>query len=381
MALAPAESAAAYNRAMPSGKTKAIVGAAAVAVGGLGVFLVKHGPKRQAYRAERGWQPAIAKRSSMKLGDAEPYAPPEPKAKPIEPADPKPKPGLIGAAKEVAYEFSNDDVMTQAAALAFYAGLAFAPLITVALWVMRLIYKDEAQTKVTQAIGQIIGPQASEPLKQVLEKAKPGDGPFWAGIISIALVAFSASGVFGQVQSALNSIWHVQPKPTSGLMGFIKKRTLSLGMLASILFLLMTSLIVSVGLEAVLKVTGGLFGAVMGQIANQAVSIGLFTVLFAALFRFVPDAKIAWKPVWIGAAISAVLFTVGKYGLSIYLGHSDYESSYGAAAGSLIALLAWVYYSSIIVLAGAEVTEVTARRLGHAVEPDEHAVLTKQVEI
>ena len=359
---------------MPSGKTKAIIGAAALAAGGMGFYLVKHAPKRQAYRRATGWQPAVPRRAAMSIGDAEPFSPPESRAKPMESADPKPKPGLFGAAKEVVLEFLNDDVMTQAAALAFYSGLAFAPLITVALWVMRLIYQDQAKDKVTAAIGQVIGPQASEPLRQVLDNAKQNDGPFWAGIISVALVAFSASGVFGQVQAALNTIWHVQPKPTSGVMGFIKKRTLSLGMLTSILFLLMTSLVVSVGLEAVLKVMGGSLGPILGQIANQVVSIALFTVLFGALFRFVPDAKIAWKPVWIGAGISAVLFTVGKYGLSVYLGHSDYQSSYGAAAGSLIALLAWVYYSAIIVLAGAEVTEVTARRLGHALEPDEHAV-------
>lgn len=368
---------------MPSGKVKAIVGAAAAvaAAGGLGVMLVKHAPKRRAYREATGWTPAVPKGMSMSVNAAEPYSPPDPKAKPIETADPKPKPGFIGALKEIYYEFSNDNVMTQAAALAFYSGLAFAPLLTVAVWVMRVFVGDRGKDNVGDAIGQVMGGPAGDAMKQLLDTTggKAESGMTLAGIVSIALVAFSASGVFGQVQAALNAIWHVEPKPSLGVMGFVRKRLLSLGMLASILFLLMTSLIVSVALQAFLGAFGGGAGTIVGVVANNLVSVALFTALFAALFRFVPDAKIAWKPVWIGALLSAVMFTAGKFGLAYYLGKSDYNSSYGAAVGSFVALLLWVYYSSVFLLVGAEATEVTARRMGHELEPDEHAVRVKQV--
>ena len=303
-----------------------------------------------------------------------------PNAAPIKSADPSPKPGLFGAMKEVYYEFSNDDVMTQAAALAFYSGLAFAPLLTLAVWAMRIFFGDASKQKVADSFKQVIGDKAAQPLGDLLNigSNSPSGGMTLAGIVSIVLVAFSASGVFGQVQSALNSIWHVQSKPGNGMLGFVQKRTLSLGMLLSILFLLMTSLIVSTGLQTFLgKFGGGETTAVLIAL-NNVVSIGLFTVLFAMLFKYVPDAKIGWKPVWVGGLLSAVLFTLGKYGLGIYLGKGSYQNSYGAVIGSFVALLVWVYYSSIILLIGGEATEVYARRKGQQLQPDKHAVRVVQ---
>jgi membrane protein len=360
----------------------------AVAGGGFATYiLAKRAPKRQAFRDATGWRPTVAppRKTMATATQTSPYSRPadlrSDKPRPGEiaksdPDRPKTKPGLIGAVKEVFTEFSGDDVMTQAAALAFYSGLAFAPLLTVAVWILRVSTGNSSKDHVADVFGKVLGPATAEPLKQLLKEGgdKGNASMTVAGIISIVLVIFSASGVFGQVQSALNAVWHVEPKPSSGIMGFVRKRLLSVGMLASIMFLLMTSLILSTGLSAFLKVFGSSFGAIILAIAEPTVSLLLFTVLFAAMFRFVPDAKIEWKPVWIGAAISAVLFTIGKYGLAIYLGHTDYNSSYGAAAGSFVALLTWVYYSSIIMLLGAEATEVTARRLGHGLQPDEHAV-------
>ncbi|MDB5326146.1 MAG: hypothetical protein JWM57_1715 [Phycisphaerales bacterium] len=356
--------------------------AAAAGSGWFTYLLVKRAPKRQAFRAATGWQPAYASPSTRMTTPTpnSPSASDTPRAADgkvaIKPADPKPKPGLIGAVKEVFSEFSSDDVMTQAAALAFYSGLAFPPLLTITVWAMRIFSGDAAKDEVAKALGKVLGPAAAEPMKQLLEAnaEKAHASMTVAGIISIVLVAFSASGVFGQVQSALNAVWHVEPKPSSGIMGFLRKRILSMGMLASILFLLMTSLIVSAALAIFIKIVGGTVGSIIGLIVDPIASIALFTVLFAAMFRFVPDAKIRWRPVWIGALISAVLFTIGKVGLGIYLGRTDYASSYSAAAGSFVALLVWVYYSSVIMLIGAEATEVTARRLGHGLQPDKHAV-------
>ena len=368
---------------MASGKTKAIIAATLAAGGGLTFLLIKRAPQRQAFREATGWRPTLDADHKAKYDNArhDMEAPNSPipddgDQKRKDSNDPKPTPGIVGAIKEVFSEFSADDVMTQAAALAFYSGLAFAPLMTLTVWVLRVFTGDASKDKVAEVFGKVLGPATAEPMKQLLKESgdKGDSGMAAAGIISIVLVIFSASGVFGQVQSALNAVWHVEPKPSSGIMGFVRKRILSMGMLASIMFLLMTSLIVSSGLQIFLNAFGNSLGAIIGMIAEPIISIILFTVLFGAMFRFVPDAKIEWKPVWIGGLISAVLFTIGKFGLAIYLGHSDYSSSYGAAAGSFVALLTWVYYSSIIMLLGAEATEVTARRLGHGLTPDKHAV-------
>jgi len=293
----------------------------------------------------------------------------------IETADPHPKPGLFGGLKEIYYEFSNDDVMTQSAALAFYSGLAFAPLMTVAVWLARMFFGPDSKMKVVDAFQQVIGPQAAGPLKQLLDPAsqQASSGMTAAGIISLVLVIFSASGVFGQVQTALNAIWHVEAKPSSGFKGFIQKRLLSMGMLMCILFLLMVSLVLSTVIQGVVGTSGDDTSIVI-DIVQNVVSVGVFTALFALLFKYVPDAKISWRPTWMGGFISAVLFVIGKFGLSIYLGRGSYENSYGVAVGSFVALLVWVYYSAIILLVGAEATEVYARRHGEGLKPSEHAV-------
>jgi membrane protein len=227
----------------------------------------------------------------------------------------------------------------------------------------------------------VIGPQAAAPIKQLLDPAGNNVGAMnVAGIISILILAFSACSVFGQLQSALNIVWHVRAKPKSSILGFINKRLISLGMLFSILFMLLTSLVISSILQGIMGSHGEDETTVLMTIVNHVVSIGLSTVLFAALYKYVPDAKIAWRPTWFGAAVSAILFEIGKFLLALYLGRGSYENSYGAAVGSFVALLVWVYYSSTIVLVGAEITEVWARRYGHRLEPSEHAVRVVQQE-
>jgi len=290
--------------------------------------------------------------------------------------------GLFGAIKEVASEFSDDDIMTQSAALAFYSGLAMAPLLTISVLAARMFFGDEAKTKIITAFNQVIGEQAAQPIKELLDPATQqlNHGMSVAGTVSLVILAFSAASVFGQLQSALNSVWDVKAKPGNTILGFINKRLLSLGMLLSILFLLMISLIISAVLQGFAHLGGSAEG-VIWEVLNNAVSIVIFTALFTGLFKYVPDAKVQWKPAWVGGAISAVLFTIGKIALAYYVGRVSYQTSYGAAVGSFLALLVWVYYSSIIVLIGAEVTQVYAKRSGHAVEPSEHAVAVKKEEI
>jgi membrane protein len=286
------------------------------------------------------------------------------------------KPGLVGAVKEIASEFSEDDVMTQSAAIAFYAGLAVAPLLTVIVWVAQIAFGAEAKQEIVDAFEQVIGGPAAAPIRELLNPAseQAKSGMTLAGVVSIVILAFSATSVFGQLQSALNSVWDMKAKPGNSIMGFINKRLLSLGMLLSIFFLLMVSLVISAVLQAMTGKPGDEEEGWLLTVVEQLVSVGVFTAVFAGLFKYVPDARINWRSVWTGGLISAVLFTIGKLGLAYYLGRGSYETSYGVAVGSFVALLVWVYYSSIIVLVGAEVTEVYARRHGHAIEPSDHAV-------
>jgi membrane protein len=196
-----------------------------------------------------------------------------------------------------------------------------------------------------------------------------------ASVVGFVTLLFGASGVFGQLQTSLNAIWGVQPKPGRGLFGIVRDRFLSFGFILAIGFLLLVSLV----LTAAIAFLGQQFGSMIPgmealvQSLNSILSVAVITLLFAMLFKFLPDARIAWHDVWIGAFITAALFTVGKFALGFYLGKSGVASSYGAA-GSLIVLLLWVYYSSQIVFFGAELTQVYANRFGSHVAPSSNAV-------
>ncbi|MGC4032713.1 MAG: YihY/virulence factor BrkB family protein [Tepidisphaeraceae bacterium] len=356
-----------------SAKKASIVLGTLASAGGLSYWLARRAPVRKAYRESIGWQ-SVAYARPMEPPAPTPPAAPRPTT--IRSADPHPKPGFIGGVKETFYEFMNDDVMTQAAALAFYTGLAIAPLLTIVTWTARVFLPPNQKWDIAKAFSDVMGKQAYKPIEQLLGPTSQQAelGMTAAGLTSIALVAVSASGVFGQVQSALNSIWHVQAKPTNGLIGYLKKRVLSLGMLASILFLLLMSMVISTLLQGRITVAGDTWGNLLAVIGNNVMSVAIFTVVFAGMFKFVPDAKIGWREVWVGGFIGALLFSIGKFGLSFYLGRGSYETAYTAAIGSFVALLVWVYYSAVILLVGAEATEVYARRRGQPLRPDDHAV-------
>ena len=200
-----------------------------------------------------------------------------------------------------------------------------------------------------------------------------------ATVISVIILLFGASGVFGQLQASLNRIWGVKPKPGRGVLGMIQDRLLSFGFTLVVGFLLLVSLLLTAGIALVADLAGGLMPAseTLTQLLNFVLSLAIITLLFAMIFKFLPDAKIAWRDVWIGAFLTALLFTVGKFALGLYLGKSSVASSYGAA-GSLIVLLLWVYYSSLILFFGAEFTQVYANRFGSRVAPADNAVPVHQ---
>ena len=201
-----------------------------------------------------------------------------------------------------------------------------------------------------------------------------------ASIISVVVLLIGASGVFAQLQQALNTVWNVKTKPDAGIGEFIRKRLLSFGMVLTIGFLLLVSLIISAMLSGISKLEINLLPGftLLWQLLNLAISFGFISLLFALIYKYLPDVKIRWQDVWVGAIITALMFTLGKFLIGLYLGRGSLGSSYGAA-GSLIVFLAWVFYSAQILLFGAEFTQVYARKYGNKIRPDSHAELTSSL--
>lgn len=279
--------------------------------------------------------------------------------------------------KETVQEWQQDKASRLAAALAYYTVFSLAPLLVLVIAIAGSIFGTEsARNQLTSQIQGLVGSSGAEVVTSALENAsQPGANQgVIASAISIALLIFGASGVFVQLQDSLNTIWNVEPKPGQGIVYFIQKRLLSFSMILVIGFLLLVSLVVSTALAAFSGfLNQGLAG--LSWLLNFVISIGLITLLFAAIFKYLPDAKIGWKDVTVGAFITALLFNLGKYLLGLYLGNSSFASTYGAA-GSLVVLLAWIYYSAQILFFGAEFTQVYARRFGSRIMPDKHAVVT-----
>jgi len=288
--------------------------------------------------------------------------------------------------KQTFQEWLQDKAPQLGAALAYYTVFSLAPLILVLLAIVGVIFRDNpagAWNKITQQMSYFLDPSALQVVQSIAQKAsQPGKSTI-ATIIGIALALFGASGVFGQLQDALNTIWGVKAKPGTGVWGFLRARFLSFAMVGGICFLLLVSLAV----EALLKgfshyVQSVLPGGIVIALSVYLIfDFAVVVLLFAMIFKFLPDVQIQWRDVWIGAIITAILFGIGKWLLGFYLGSGAAGSAYGAAS-SLITLLLWVYYSSQILLFGAEFTQVYAARSGRAFKPSEYAVRveTKEVE-
>ena len=277
--------------------------------------------------------------------------------------------------RDAAKGLTRDDVLMLSAALAYYTSLSLAPLVLLLLWLASFLGESTTDRLVSEAVD-VVGPQAGEAVRTVIANAEsePSLGSI-AGIVGLVTLAFGASGVFAQLQKALNHVWNVKPRPgRKGIVRWLRKRLLSFGMILAFGFLLLVSLALSTGLAMLGDtVAGSLPGSqYLWQALNMAISFGVVTLLFAAMFKFLPDARIELRDVWIGAAVTALLFSLGKIAIGFYLGRSSVGSAYGAA-GSLIVLLVWVYYSATIFFFGAELTQVHARA-HHRVEPEEHAV-------
>jgi membrane protein len=279
--------------------------------------------------------------------------------------------------KQAAWDWLDDQAPTLGAAIAYYTVFLLAPLLIIAVSIAGLVFgREAAQGQIFDQLRTLIGEASAGAMEEVVESANstPATGVV-ATIIGFVALIVGASGVFAQMQTSLNAIWRVEPKPGRGLWGLLQDRVLSFGFILVVGFLLLISLM----LTAIIAFIGEWFGGFLPgiemliQILNALFSLAVITLLFAMIFKFLPDVKIAWRDVWIGALITAALFTVGKEVLGLYLGKSGVASSYGAA-GSLIVLLLWVYYSAQIVFFGAEFTKAYANKFGSRVTPAENAV-------
>ena len=281
---------------------------------------------------------------------------------------------LWGMLKEAGNSFIEDMAPRLGAALAYYTIISLAPLLVIVLAVAGLLFGEKAaEGRVKDEIGGLVGEEGGKAIEQMVANAdKPKTGTF-ATVAGVVMLLFGASALFGQLQDALNTIWGVQPKPGRGVMGILRDRFLSFTMVLGTSFLLLMSLVVSTALAAL----GGVFSdwgwGVIGPILNGVISLVVVTVLFAMIYRFVPDAKIVWRDVWFGAGITAVLFTLGKFLIGLYLGKAGMASAYGAA-GSLAVLLIWLYYSAQIFLFGAELTKSYANKFGSRIVPKDYAM-------
>lgn len=278
------------------------------------------------------------------------------------------------------WDFIADDALTQAGAVAFYTALSFAPLLMLATLVFSNLDRIAGTGTEQRVVGQVqslIGGEAGQVVEEVrLEQEEKQDSrSAWqtlTGVLGIIVLIWSASGVFVQLQAALNRVWDVEQAPEEGFIGWLRARGLSMTVVFAILFLLLASLIITAMINAVFGGGGEEEQGALLQVAHFVVSALLYTLLFAMIFKFLPDAKVPWRVVWLGAAVTTGLFILGQFLIGLYLGAADPASAYGGA-GSVVVLLIWVYYSAIILFFGAELTQAWAKRAGIRIEPSKHA--------
>jgi membrane protein len=281
---------------------------------------------------------------------------------------------LIALLRETFTQWLEHKAPRLAAALAYYMVFSLAPLLVIAIATAGAIFGEEAaRGEIVNRIGGFVGQDAASVIEKAISNASRPDLSNVASLISVAILFFGASGVFAQLQDALNTIWSVQPRPGRVIKQFISKRILSFAMVLGLGLFVILSLILTAAISALsqLELLPGF--PFLWKFLSSAVSFGLVTLFFALVFKFLPDAKVAWSDVWIGAIITSILFAIGRSLLGWYLGKTSFASTYGAA-GSLIVLLAWVYYSAQILFLGAEFTEVYARKFGSHITPTRHSM-------
>jgi len=268
--------------------------------------------------------------------------------------------------KQAVSSWSDDYAPSMGAAIAYYTVFSVAPLLLIVISIAGLVFGQEAaRGEIVSQLGGLMGADTAKAIEGlIVSVSKPGKGVL-SSIIGVVVLLVGATTVFAELQDALDRIWRAPARPKSGLWGLLRARVLSFGLILAVGFLLIASLVVSAGLSALGKWWAPLFGGweVLLQVVNFVVSFGLITVIFALIYKIMPRVHVDWHDVWIGAAVTALLFTIGKFLIGLYIGKSSVASGFGAA-GSLVVILLWVYYSAQIFLLGAEFTWVYAHSYG-----------------
>jgi membrane protein len=270
---------------------------------------------------------------------------------------------LVSLLKRTVSEWIDDDAPSRAASLSYYTIFSLAPLLLIAVAIAGLIFgHDAAAGQLSKELQGLLGAASAAAIQDMMAGASRIGGGIVASIAGVVLLVLGSTGAFVELQDALNAMWDVDKKKTSGVWAFLRARLLSFAMIGVIAFLLLVSLVVSAVLAALGHFAEGALpgGEIVVEIVNVVLSLCVVTALFAAIFKVLPEARIAWRDVWLGAGVTAALFVVGKLLIGLYIGKSGVASIYGAA-GSFAVLLIWIYYSAMIVLFGAEFTQVHSR--------------------
>jgi membrane protein len=284
--------------------------------------------------------------------------------------------GTWSLLRDTVRAWKDDNVPRLSAALAYYTCLSLAPLLIIAIAVAGLAFGERAaRGEIARQLGTVVGDQAARGIQAIVSSARSRSSGVIGTGVGLGALLLGASGVFGELQSAFDEIWNVGPKPGRGVVGVVRDRFFSFTMVLGVAFLLLVSLIISAALAAAGHYLSHALpgGEALWHGLNFAISFVVVTLLFAVIFVYVPDVELAFRDVWPGAALTALLFTIGKFALGLYLGKSSVSSSYGAA-GSVVALVVWVYYAAQILFFGAEFVRVRTRHRGRSVEPSPNAV-------
>lgn len=280
--------------------------------------------------------------------------------------------------------FSDDRLPKLSGSLAYCTVFSLGPLLIVIVFLSSIFFgQDAVEGKIYTQLAGFLGPNTAAELQEIIKKATISGKGNWAAVIGFITLIIGATTVFAEIQDSINFIWGLKPKPRKGWLKFLKNRILSFSLVVSLGFLLVVSLAITAVIDAFgegLKRNFPDLSVVVFYIINQVVTLAVIALIFSVVFKVLPDAKIRWKDVLAGAVVTALLFMLGKMGISFYIGQTSIGSTYGAA-GSLVVLLIWTYYSAMILYFGAEFTKFYAIKYGAAIHPNDYAVTTKQIEI
>ncbi len=286
--------------------------------------------------------------------------------------------------KKTVTNFIEDDALTYASSIAFYTIFSMPAILIIALSIASTLYeKNTVQDELINQVSRLVGAQSGNEIEKILSNAAIDATSTFAKIVGVATLIFSATTVFISLQNSINKMWGIKPKPKRGVIKFIINRLLSLAMVASMGFVLLVSLVI----DTALVIFQGMLSQVLEGVTlyivnllNIIISLGFITVVFGLMFKVLPDATLKWRDVWVGALVTTGLFTIGKFLIGFYLGNSSFNSAYGAA-GSLVIVLVWIYYSTTILLFGAELTSVYVEESGRKIRPYDTAVRVQMVEL